>query len=151
MQREATTLSRLRHEHHPLRQLVRFGLVGVCTLLADFSVYRGMLYAGVPLSLAKALGFVVGTTCAYLLNRSWTFKAAGGRGPLSRFLAVYAVTLGVNVAVNALGVRLLQGRPYRIELAFLAAQAISSALNFVGLRQIVFVDRVSRPGRGTRS
>jgi putative flippase GtrA len=53
----------------------------------------------------------------------------------------------VNVGVNALVLRLLHGgHPgsagvLLVTAAFLAAQVVSSTLNFVGMRQVVFVDR----------
>lgn len=141
-QERAGPLARWRHHDHPIGQLVRFGMVGVFTLLVDFATYRLLLFVGVPLNLAKGSGFVVGTTCAYLLNRSWTFRATGGRGAVARFLLLYAATLLVNVSVNAALVHALEGVPGQIEVSFLVAQAISSVLNFLGMRFYVF-----HPGR----
>ncbi len=122
-------------------QTLRFLVVGVGTLLLDYATYRSMLALGLPISWAKLVGFAVGTTATYLLNRAWTFGARGGSVAVVRFLGLYAVTLVLNLATNALLVHLLLGRPLRIEIAFLVAQAVTSAANFVGLRWLVF-----RPG-----
>ncbi|HET7327787.1 MAG TPA: GtrA family protein [Nocardioidaceae bacterium] len=121
-------------------QAARFGLVGVGTLVLDFVTYRALLLLDTDISPAKAAGFVVGTTAAYLLNRSWTFRARGGRRAIVAFAALYATTLVVNVAVNKVGVVLLEGEPWRIEVAFLVAQAVTSTLNFFGMRYLVFPD-----------
>jgi len=110
----------------------------VGTLLLDYATYRSMLAIGVPISPAKLVGFTVGTTATYLLNRAWTFGARGGSAAVVRFLALYAVTLGLNLGTNALLVHLLLGHPLRIEIAFLVAQAVTSAANFAGLRWLVF-------------
>lgn len=126
---------------HWLQQAMRFGLVGLTTLVLDYLTYRGLLLLDVPISPAKAGGFVVGTTAAYLLNRWFTFAHPGGRRPVLRFLVLYAATLVLNVVVNAVGVAALDGVSGQITLAFLVAQAVTSAANFLGLRWYVFPHR----------
>lgn len=121
--------------------LVRFLAVGVGTMALDFCTYRSLLALGVMVALAKAVGFVVGTTASYLLNRSWTFRSTVGHSALVGFLALYGVTLLVNVGVNHLLLQALGGLPYRIEAAFLCAQVVTSALNFLGMRYVVFARR----------
>jgi len=44
-----------------------------------------------------------------------------------------------NVLVLAAPLTAGQGRPGRIEIAFLVAQAVTSTLNFLGMRNLVFV------------
>jgi putative flippase GtrA len=124
---------------HGIRtQSLRFLVVGLGTLLLDYACYRGLLSVGVEISPAKAAGFVVGTTAAYLVNRAWTFRSRGGAAAVASFVVLYAVTLALNVAVNAGLVGALEGTAYRIEAAFLAAQAVTSLANFLGLRYVVF-------------
>lgn len=127
-----------RPPHAPvLGQAMRFGVVGVGTLVLDYVTYRLLLLV-VPVSLAKACGFVVGTLAAYLINRSFTFGHAGGRRAAASFLGLYAVTLVLNVAVNAVALRVLDGVPGQITLAFAIAQAVTSTANFFGMRHVVF-------------
>ncbi len=120
-------------------QAVRFLLVGAGTAVTDFATYRLLLALGVAITPAKATGFVVGTTLSYLVNRAWTFGAS--QHAVGRFLAVYAVTLGANLAVNAGALALLDSRPAAITLAWLLAQAVASTLNFFGMRHLVFARR----------
>ncbi len=120
-------------------QAVRFLLVGAGTAVTDFATYRLLLALGVAITPAKATGFVVGTTLSYLVNRAWTFGAS--QHAVGRFLAVYAVTLGANLAVNAGALALLDSRPAAITLAWLVAQAVASTLNFFGMRHLVFARR----------
>jgi len=126
-----------------LGQAVTFGLVGVGTLVLDYATYRGLILAGAPFSLAKVCGFVLGTAAAYLINRTVTFGHSGGRRAVLSFLLLYAVTLVLNVAVNAVGLRVLDAVSGRITWAFLIAQAVTSTANFFGMRHGVF--RPERP------
>lgn len=121
-----------------LGQAVTFGVVGVGTLVLDYALYRGLIALGTPFSVAKVCGFVVGTTAAYLVNRTVTFKHAGGGRAVVAFLCLYAVTLVLNVAVNEAALHVLDGVTGRITWAFLLAQAVTSTANFVGMRQGVF-------------
>ena len=121
-----------------MAQAGRFVLVGVFTALADYGSYRLLLAFDVSISPAKAAGFVVGTTLSYLLNRAWTFGAAGREHAVGRFVGLYAATLVINVGVNAVAVTALAGVPGRITIAWLAAQAVASLLNFLGMRHFVF-------------
>ena len=119
-------------------QAVRFVLVGAVTALADYGGYRLLLALDVPISPAKAVGFVVGTTLSYLLNRAWTFAATGRGHAVGRFVVLYAATLIVNVAVNAAAVGALDGVAGRITVAWVISQAVASLLNFLGMRHFVF-------------
>ncbi len=124
-----------------LRQARRFVVVGGLAALVDYGSYRLLLFADVPIDPAKAVGFILGTTLSYLLNRSWTFEAAGRAHVVGRFLLLYGATLLVNVAVNAAFVRLLDGVTGRITIAWLIAQGVASTLNFLGMRNVVFASR----------
>ena len=131
--------------HH---QALRFLVVGATTVAIDFVVYQALYALGVPLDVAKACSFVTATVCAYFLNRSFTFGARGGRGVAVRFVVLYALAFVVNVGVNALMLRVLDGltpAQVPIVLAFLVAQACSSTLNFFGMRHLVFTDRGRAP------
>jgi putative flippase GtrA len=129
-----------------VRQASRFVVVGVLAALLDYGSYRLLLLADVPIDPAKAVGFVLGTTLSYLLNRSWTFGAAGRAHVVGRFVALYATTLAINVGVNAVLVRLLDGVTGRITIAWLVAQGVASALNFLGMRYLVFPARLAAEG-----
>ena len=123
---------------HTLSQVRRFVVVGGIAAVLDYGSYRLLLLASVPIDPAKAVGFVLGTTLSYLLNRSWTFGAAERAHVVGRFAALYLVTLVINVAVNAAFVRLLDGVSGRITIAWLIAQGVASTLNFIGMRYLVF-------------
>lgn len=123
------------------RQALRFLVVGCCTVLVDFVCYRLLHRAGLPLTAAKTGSFIIATCCAYVLNRSYTFGADGGRAVAGRFAALYGCALLLNVGTNALALSVIPTGSVRIVSAFLCAQAVSSAFNFVGMRQLVFNKR----------
>ncbi|MFC8045046.1 GtrA family protein [Nocardia sp. NPDC057353] len=120
-------------------QIIRFTLTGGLSAVVDFGLYL-LLYklVGLPLDLAKALGFVAGTTTAYLINRRWTFQAPPSR---LRFLAVvllYAVTFAVQVGINSLINRWLDDNLVTLVLAFVVAQGTATVINFVVQRAVIF-------------
>jgi len=58
-----------------LVQFVKFGIVGVSNTLLTLLVYTLLLKVfGVWYLAASAIGFVVGATNGFLLNRRWTFR-----------------------------------------------------------------------------
>jgi len=51
---------------------------------------------------------------------------------------LYASTLGANVLINALSLKLLADMPIAFQLAFLLATGVSASLNFLGMKLFVF-------------
>jgi len=89
--------------------------------------------------LAKATGFLTGTLFAYFANRLWTFGHTQHQsGSAWRFAVLYASTLGANVLINALALKLLADAMGSVQLAFLLATGVSASLNFVGMKFFVF-------------
>lgn len=122
------------------RELAIFLIVGVSTVLVDFISYRGLIgFQVMEVDMAKATGFLVGTLFAYFANRFWTFgNKPHVSGSAWRFSALYASTLGANVLINALALRLLDDVAAVIQLAFMFATGVSACLNFLGMKLFVF-------------
>lgn len=123
-------------------EIGRFLIIGSITVGVDYVTYLSLLWLTVPVAPAKAVGFICGAVFAFFANREITFAAAGRSYASLRFGAVYLISLAVNVGVNNL---VLTALPGGREIAFLAATALSAALNFVGMKLFVF----SVPGAGT--
>lgn len=124
----------------PLRtQVLRFVITGGLSAIVDFGLYVLLyLILGVHPDLAKAVGFIAGTTTAYLINRRWTFQAAPST---ARFLAVcvlYATTYSVQVGINYLFYTQLADHPWRVPVAFVIAQGTATVINFVVQRLLIF-------------
>ena len=122
------------------RELTTFLVVGVSTVLVDFISYRGLIgFQVMEVNMAKATGFLAGTLFAYFANCFWTFGHKSHMpGSLWRFAALYASTLGANVLINALAIKLLVDMAGGIQLAFLLATGASACLNFLGMKLFVF-------------
>lgn len=119
-------------------QLSRFVAVGAFCALVDFGVYHALLAVGTNVHAAKAISFICGTTTAYVLNRRFTFDAAGGKARFAGFVALYGTTFALNVGVNALALAVLPAMPLRITVAWVLAQGTATLVNFVMLRTVVF-------------
>ena len=81
-----------------LIQFMKFGIVGVSNTLLTFAVYGLLLkVVGVWYLAASAIGFIVGATNGFLLNRKWTFRGHVGDAltPV-RWAIVQGCGLGVN-------------------------------------------------------
>jgi putative flippase GtrA len=88
-----------RRFHSPVAvQFVKFGIVGVSNTALTFIVYTLLLKVfGVWYLAASAVGFMVGATNGFLLNRRWTFRDHVGDAltPL-RWAVVQGAGLGIN-------------------------------------------------------
>jgi putative flippase GtrA len=81
-----------------LLQFVKFGIVGVSNTLLTFLVYTLLLKVfGVWYLAASAIGFGVGATNGFLLNRRWTFREhVGDTLTPVRWAIVQGCGLGIN-------------------------------------------------------
>jgi putative flippase GtrA len=135
------------------KQIIKFTFVGAVAALADLSFYylflqilpEHIIATFSNESIAKALSFVIGTTVTYYLNKFWTWRRKGRstKGFL-KFLALYACSLTMNVAVNALLLYLLHNfaalgdLPNKYLIAFIGAAGASAVVNFIGQKFWVF-------------
>ena len=123
-------------EQENRRQIRRFLVIGLISVATDYLVY---LFLCGPLflitSVAKGLSYVAGMAVGYAGNKYWTFGSTrrSAAEPVA-YVAVYAVTLVVNIMVNSA----VLGTLGWSLLAFLVATATTMVLNFLGLRLIAF-------------
>lgn len=127
------------------RELTIFLIVGILTVLIDFLSYRTLIGFDVfDTNMAKATGFLIGTLFAYFTNRFWTFgHKPHVPGSAWRFAVLYAGTLGANVLVNSLALKLFANTITAIQLAFLIATGVSACFNFLGMKLFVFRTRTA--------
>ncbi|QRY64806.1 GtrA family protein [Gordonia sp. PDNC005] len=118
---------------------MRFVATGALSAVFDFGLTLLLQEAfGAPFWLAKAAGFILGTTIAYLINRRWTFRAEPSRARFVAVVLLYAVTFFVNVGLynwlmHEWGTAFLM-----VALAFCIAQGVATAINFVVQRAVIF-------------
>ncbi|SDD83826.1 GtrA family protein [Auraticoccus monumenti] len=123
-------------------QLVRFVLTGVLSAVVDFGLLNLLMWAALGHTAAKALSFVAGTTTAYLINRRWTFRAEPSRRRFLAVVALYAATFALQVGLFSLLYlwlpRLGLGEAWVRVVAFVIAQGVATAVNFVVQRTVIF-------------
>jgi putative flippase GtrA len=125
------------------RELAIFLVVGSLTVLVDFLSYRGLVWMNMlETNSAKGLGFLTGTGFAYFANRIWTFgHKKHAPGSAWRFALLYAFTLGINIFINAVGLRAFHQVMLSVQISFLLTTSVSTALNFAGMKYFVFKTR----------
>jgi putative flippase GtrA len=120
-----------------------FIVIGMFAALADFIIYRGLIFLGFAgVNMAKTVGFLVATSLAYHANGSWTF---GGKlhvkGSMWKFILLYATTLAINVYANLFFLKQIKEASMAMQLSFFLATGVSAILNFIGMKFFVFKDR----------
>ncbi|MFT4085842.1 MAG: GtrA family protein [Gordonia sp. (in: high G+C Gram-positive bacteria)] len=120
-------------------QLIRFVVTGAGSAVLDLGLTMFLQYVvDSPFWLAKACGFILGTTVAYLINRRWTFRAEPSFARFVAVLVLYAITFVVNVSLyNWLSHEWEETVVYTL-LAFVIAQGVATAINFIAQRAVIF-------------
>jgi len=120
-------------------QIVRFLATGVLSAIVDQGVNLLLHFVfGVGVTLAKAIGFVLGTTTAYLINRRWTFNAAPSRARFFAVVVLYAVTFAVQVGIYTWLYQAFPDGFWFANLAFVVAQGTATVINFIVQRAVIF-------------
>jgi len=124
-------------------QLVRFVVTGCISAVVDFGLLNLLMLAfGWEHTPAKAVSFIAGTTTAYMINRRWTFRAEPSAKRFLAIVVLYAVTFALQVGIySGLYVLLQQtGWPVVVlnAIAFVVAQGVATAVNFVVQRAVIF-------------
>ncbi|MGC5026372.1 MULTISPECIES: GtrA family protein [unclassified Tsukamurella] len=126
-------------------QLVRFVLTGGFSAVVDFGTLLILTKGfGVDEALAKTIGFILGTTTAYLLNRRWTFQAEPSAKRLiavwALYIAMYGVQLGIYMAFYTLFPPPEDGIGSYVNrlVAFVVAQGTATVVNFIVQRTVIF-------------
>ncbi|NBV42123.1 GtrA family protein [bacterium] len=118
-----------------VHQFSRFFMLGCIAVSVDYSVYSLLFHLTGP-SVAKSMGFILGTAISYLGNRMWTFKVKGSSAQVFRFLVLYSFSMSANVGVNHLSL----WATHHLLFSFLVATGLSMVINFIGQKFWVFTD-----------
>ncbi len=125
------------------KELKRFIISGLTTVIIDFFAYVIFINLGINLTLSKAISFLIGTLYSYFINKNWTFKAIGGLKIFMKFLFIYFFSLNINFSVNRLIVNNFDNKNLFILIfAFFVSTMMSAIFNFLCLKNYVFQKRI---------
>ena len=119
------------------RQSFIFLFVGSCTVLVDYAGYSFLSNIGVNVNISKGLGFILGTIFAYYANKKITFNYTGPER-FFRFIAVYGISLILNIGINSASLALLSQMSASTTIAFILATAVTATFNFFGMKYFAF-------------
>ena len=121
------------------KELLKYIIVGLSTVLIDFLIYK-FLIKFIVIYLAKTISFLSGTFFSYQLNRTWTFKS--GEKTLSQFikyLIIHITSLALNVFINSLLLNTFSKNYFlSYEVSFLIATLTSATYNFLFIKIFIF-------------
>ena len=84
----------------PLRQFLRFAVVGLASNALGFCWYLLLTWLGVGPKTAMSLLFLIGTLQTFVFNKRWSFQFDGpNRHVFLRYLSVYGLGYLVNLAM----------------------------------------------------
>ena len=120
-------------------QIIRFIITGAGSAVLDYGLTMLLQHGlGAQAGLAKAAGFILGTTVAYLINRRWTFRAEPSTARFFAVFALYAVTFAVNVGLYTVLSHQWDDTALYSALAFVIAQGVATIINFIVQRAVIF-------------
>jgi putative flippase GtrA len=90
-----------------MSQFLRFLTVGVFNTVFGYCIIFACMYLGdLSAEVSNVIGYAVGLTTSYLLNRNYTFKSRQGRGgEIVRFVVVFAIAYAANFLTLILLIR----------------------------------------------
>ena len=123
-------------------QLIRFVLTGGLSAVVDFGLLVILMWFGLGHQVAKALSFLAGTTTAYLINRRWTFRASPSARRFFAVVTLYGLTFVLQVGLFSVLFEWLTDAGLRrlvVQfIAFVIAQGVATAVNFLVQRFVIF-------------
>ena len=126
------------------REFTRFLLVGVSNTLLCYLVFI-ILFSILPAlpvraALAQAAGYAAGTLWSYHWNARWTFQTQpSGFRMFFRFVALQLSLLATSALTIGYLVDYLE---FPVTVTWIAVAAVMTILNFLGMRYLVFRERV---------
>lgn len=123
-----------------LQHSIRFGAVGlVNTAIGLGTIYALMLFFRADPAFANAVGYSVGLTVSFVLNRGWTFQDTRPTSRvLPRFLLIVAGAYLVNLGAVLAATLHFSANPY---LAQVLGVAVYTICMFLGCRVVFSAPR----------
>ena len=132
------------------KEIISFLIIGIASVLIDASLYFIFSdYFLLNINISKGMSFVAGATFGFFCNKNITFLNQNQYNfiiSLILFIILYAITLSINILINYYSLTfflfVFLGIWHNIVfskiIAFLLATSISTVLNYLGMKFIVF-------------
>lgn len=134
-----TKLLSLLSDGRSLRQLIRYGIVGVAQNAVGYGIYLFFTWLGADPKLVVGISYPLAMLVSFLGNKKYTFGHKGGTaGAGGRFLLAHACSYAINLGMLAICVDRF-GYPH--QLVQLAAIFVCAAFLFLALKFYVFAVR----------
>jgi putative flippase GtrA len=129
-----------------LLRFIIFCFVGGIATLIDFIIFNLFYFIGIGFVISRFFGIVISMVWNFGMNRNVTFNARNGKyiKQLSKYLVVYAVSMGANVLVGVIILSLLGDGTINANIAAAAGLSLSIPLSFFGSWLWTF--RKEKPG-----
>ena len=83
-----------------MKHFIKYNLIGVVNTGLSFAVISVLSLFAVNIYFANALGFLVGATNSYLMNKYWNFKSKNKVGKeFTQFCIVFGISYLFNLAI----------------------------------------------------
>ena len=123
-----------------MRQLVRYGLVGVVSNVTIYFVYLFITYIGVEPKTAMTLVYIIGASLGFIGNRKWTFDHRGKSSSASlRYVLAHLFGYLLNFLILFTFVDRLG---YSHQLVQALAIIIVAAFLFIVFKYFVFAKKI---------
>ncbi len=120
------------------RYLSRYLGIGVINTIIGHGTIFSLMFMGLNPFVSNAVGYVIGITVSYLLNKTFNFKSyLPHKKAYPRFVASLLVAYGVNVAILALCLHIFALNKY---LAQVVAGVFYTGIGYLGSRYVAFPD-----------
>jgi len=125
-------------------RLLRFSTVGVAnTAIGLSAIFAAMRFLAMSETAANALGYAIGVTFSFVVNRAWTFgDGAPAAQSFPRWLVVAGCAYLSNLVVVLAACRLMGVDPYLAQLLGVPAY---TGVAFLGARDYAFRDPATPP------
>jgi len=117
------------------KEILKFLIGGGTAVIVDFLTYKIFMILGVERTVAKTLSFICGSIVGFIINKYWTFKSSKFEiKEILKYIVLYIVTAFINSQVNKYILLLFESEMF----AFLCATGVSTILNFLGQKFLIF-------------
>ncbi len=122
------------------REVAVFAANGLISVAIAYWVYRILVSGGLSIEFGNGLAYLSGMVYGFLANKKLAFRDASAvsSGMLTRYVLWHAFTLMVNVGVNSAVLAVIESWVFGLTISFLLAISITTVLNYLGLKYLVF-------------